>query len=469
MSTQSLYPKLDVRASLAEASSIPLWFDDPRRPEPRPSLSGAHSADLVIVGGGFTGLWAALLAKEQQPDRRVILIEANTVGWAASGRNGGFCSASLTHGYDNGKKHLPNEVDVLEQLGMENLAEIEATIARYQMDCGFERSGEIMVALHPHQERELASAHDPDNGQYWLDQTALKEHIDSPLFLGGLWDTQRNALVNPAQLCWELARVITDLGVDIFENSLVTQVSSTPWGIKVETRTGEVRAAKVILGTNVFPSLIPALRFHTVPVYDYVLATEPLTQEQLEAIGWSRRQGISDVGNQFHYFRLTPNNRILWGGWDAVYHFGRRIKPAFDQRSATFTTLATHFHHTFPQLSGVKFSHAWGGAIDTCTRFFPFFHSSHGGAVVSALGFTGLGVGASRFAARVMLDLLSDNPSPLCELEMVRQKPLPFPPEPLAWLGIQLTTRALIRSDQQHGRRGPWLKMLDAFGVGFDS
>ena len=215
--------------------------------------------------------------------------------------------------------------------------------------------------------------------------------------------------------------------------------------------------------------LIKRLRPYTVPVYDYVLVTEPLTAAQLASVGWRNRQGVSDSGNQFHYYRLTADNRILWGGYDAIYHFGRVSRTSYDQRPATFTRLAEHFFTTFPQLEGIGFSHRWGGAIDTCSRFCAFFGTAHRGRVAYALGYTGLGVGATRFGARVMLDLLSGERTELTELEMVRSKPLPFPPEPFAYLGVQATRWSLDQADRRSGRRNLLLRGLDAIGMGYDS
>jgi glycine/D-amino acid oxidase-like deaminating enzyme len=208
---------------------------------------------------------------------------------------------------------------------------------------------------------------------------------------------------------------------------------------------------------------------YIVPVYDYVLMTEPLSAEQRAAVGWHNRQGIGDSANQFHYYRLTADDRILWGGYDAVYHYGKRVRAAYDQRPETFAMLAAHFFETFPQLAGLRFSHRWGGAIDTCSRFCAFFGTAYGGHVAYAAGFTGLGVGATRFAADVMLDLLGGEPTELTELEMVRSKPLPFPPEPVSYLGIQATRWSLARADRDGGRRNRWLRTLDRLGMGFDS
>ena len=473
---------MDVNAALADASTIPFWLDTELRPEPLPPLSADEEVDLLVVGGGFTGLWTALQAKERDPNRRVMLVEANTIGWAASGRNGGFCAASLTHGYDNGATHLPEENDRLAQLGRENLDAIEAAVAKYGMDVEFERTGELDVATEDYQVAELREAHDPDSGFVFLDQQELAGIVKSPTYKGALWDSREVALVHPAKLCWELLRVIRELGVEVYEGTKVTDVSDAKTTVRVQTRvTAEtiedcasapcstITAKRVALATNVFPSLLRRVSLHTVPVYDYALMTEPLSDEQMAAIGWEGRQGIGDCANRFHYYRLTADNRILFGGWDAVYHFGRQVSWKYDQRPETFETLAEHFFATFPQLAGLKFTHKWGGPIDTCSRFFSFFTSAYGRKVAMAAGFTGLGVGASRFAGTVMLDLLSGEDTELTELEMVRKLPLPFPPEPVAWLGIKMTTNALIKADENEGRRGPLLKVLDAVGMGFDS
>src|SRR3984957_11221446 len=258
-------------------------------------------------------------------------------------------------------------------------------------------------------------------------------------------------------------------GVGVFERAPAIALVSDADGVTVRTREGVLRAGQVALATSAFPALLRRLRPYVVPVYDYVLMPEPLSAAQRAAIGWRNRQGIGDSGNQFHYYRLSADDRILWGGYDAIYHFGRGIRAAYDQRAATFATLAAHFFATFPQLEGLGFSHRWGGVIDTCSRFCAFFGTAHRGRVAYALGYTGLGVGASRFGARVMLDLLSGGPTELTGLRLVRSKPVPFPPEPLAYLGIQATRWSLARADRRDGRRNLWLRALDTAGLGFDS
>jgi glycine/D-amino acid oxidase-like deaminating enzyme len=197
--------------------------------------------------------------------------------------------------------------------------------------------------------------------------------------------------------------------------------------------------------------------------------SEPLSAEQRAAIGWRGRQGLSDVQNQFHYYRLSSDDRILWGGYDAVYRYGGPVDARLDVDDATFAKLAQHFFTTFPQLRGLRFSHRWGGAIDTCSRFSVFFGTEFDGRVAYAVGYTGLGVAASRFGARVALDLLDGRETEATRLNFVRRRPLPFPPEPLRSAVIQLTRNRLAAADRRQGRRGLWLGLLDRMGLGFDS
>ncbi|TNM41891.1 FAD-dependent oxidoreductase [Nocardioides albidus] len=441
------------------------WIEDLGERAAYPSLTRSIDTDLLVVGGGYTGLWTAVLAKQREPDRRVVLLEAQRIGWAASGRNGGFCAASITHGEENGRSRWPDQYDELERLGTANLAAIEATVAEFAMDCDFERTGELDVAIEPHQVAALR-----ESGAEVIGGDALRALVDSPTYLAGVLDPDV-ALVHPAKLATELARVAVDLGVEIFESTRATGISGDgrQGPVRVTTTGGTVSARRVALATNVFPSLLARYRMHTVPVYDHVLMTEPLTAEQLASVGWEGRQGVGDMANQFHYYRLSRDNRILWGGYDAVYHFGRKVRPAYERRPETYRRLAEHFLTTFPQLEGLRFSHQWAGAIDTSTRFCAFHGRAMNGRVAHTAGFTGLGVGASRFAADVMLDRLAGLDTERTRLDMVRRMPVPFPPEPIASIGIQATRWSLDRADQRGGRRNAWLRTLDALGLGFDS
>ena len=205
------------------------------------------------------------------------------------------------------------------------------------------------------------------------------------------------------------------------------------------------------------------------PVDDDALVTEPLNAAQRDAIGWRRRQGLSDGANQFHYYRLTPDDRILFGGYDAVYRFRGPVDPVHDDDEQSFARLSAHFFHTFPQLEGLRFAYRWGGAIDTSSRFSVFFGTALDGRVAYAVGYTGLGVGATRFGARVALDLLDGRETEATCLRYVRTRPVPFPPEPLRWAVVQFTRNRLAAADLRDGRRGLWLRTLDRLGLGFDS
>ncbi len=465
-------PHPNALKSLTNVTPFPFWLDDPNRPEPEATLTNAISTDLLIIGGGFSGLWTALLAKEINPSRDIVLIEAGETGCAASGRNGGFIVASLTHGFENGLKRWPNELATLISLGHSNLQAISETIQRYNIDCDFLPSGELTVATEPYQVESLRSAAlsaAPYGEKYeWLEQDMIRRQVNSPSYLGALFNPHC-AMANPARLVWGLRKACLATGVRIFEHTPAMGMNNEAKSILVKTPYGSIRANRVALGTNAFKPLLNRLSNYIVPVYDYALMTEPLSSSQREEIGWHGRQGIGDSGNQFHYYRTTQDGRILWGGYDAIYYWNNGVNPLLEINWESFERLAGHFFETFPQLDGIRFTHAWGGAIDTCSRFSPFWGKAFGGKLAYSIGFTGLGVGATRFGAQIMLDLLDGRQSERNSLKMVVTKPTPFPPEPARSAVINITRWSLDQADQHQGRRNLWLKTLDAFGLGFDS
>jgi glycine/D-amino acid oxidase-like deaminating enzyme len=460
--------------AIAGARPVPYWLDQPDAPRARPALAGDTSAALAVVGGGFTGLWTALLAAERCPAADIVLLEGRSIGWAASGRNGGFCSASLTHGLANGLARFPDEMATLARLGQENLDDIAATVDARRIDCGLERTGELDVATARWQlaglAEDAAAARACGEEAVLLDADSVRRELDSPTYLGGVWHPGSCAILDPARLAWGLRRACLESGVRIYEHTPVRAITAAGRsGLRLATPHGSLNAARVALGTGCYRPLLRRLRYYLVPVYDYALITEPLSGSQLDSIGWRNRQGVGDTGNQFHYYRLTADNRILWGGYDAVYYNGGRITPGRDQRPETFVRLAAHFFDTFPQLSGLAFTHAWGGGIDTCSRFCAFYGTAFDQRLAYAAGYTGLGVGASRFGANVILDLLSGRPTERTGLRLVAAKPVPFPPEPVRSAVIQMTRASLARADRNEGRRDAWLRTLDRLGLGFDS
>lgn len=461
-----------VRRSLTGARTVPFWIDDLGSASQRPALAGRHATDLLVVGGGFCGLWTALIAKERDPQRSVTLIDGVRVGWAASGRNGGFAEASLTHGEENGELHFADEMALIRRLEKDNFTAFRDTISRYGIDAEWEETGTLTVATEPHQVPWLrdAAAGDADHDAVFLEGDALRARGDSPLYRAGLFTEEGQAYVHPAKLARGLAEAAERLGVRIFERTRAKDLRIDASGrVEVTTSEGVVSAERVALATNVFPSLLPSLRLFTVPVYDYVLMTEPLTEEQLQAIGWTERHGITDSSREFHYYRKTADNRILFGGYDAVYHRGGKVRPEQDLRPETFERLADHFFLTFPQLAGIRFTHTWGGAIDMSTQLVAFHGVARGGRVAYSAGYTGLGVVATRFGAEVMLDLLEGRDTERTGLKMSRRLPIPIPPEPFAYPLIQMMRNAVAASDRNGGKDGLLLKTAGLFGVGFDS
>ncbi|MBU2665997.1 FAD-binding oxidoreductase [Actinoplanes bogorensis] len=484
-----------IERSLVDAEPAVFWTSRGGAPAPQPPARDGDSADLVIVGGGFTGLWAAVQALQDDPGADVLILEASSPGYGASGRNGGFVSESLTHGIGHGRARWPADQARLIELGRRNVAEIAKTLDEAGIDADLRLIGKTTWATAPHHVGELAGLaalyEEAGDRVTLLDAAAARADVHSPTYLGGLRIHESGGLVDPAALVYGLARLAESLGARRCDNSPVVGMKADKSGIELTVGAAaggaaagggsvtsgaaagasgvRVRARRVLIATNAYPSPLRRIRPYVLPVYDHVLVTEPLSAAQWDAIGWSERQGLTDNGNQFHYYRPTADGRILWGGYDAIYHFGGRVRAAYEQRAATHRLLARHFFATFPQLEGLRFTHRWGGVIDSTSRFTPIFGTAHGGRVAYAVGYTGLGVASSRFGARVALDLLSGEPSELTELAMVRRRGVPFPPEPVRWPVVAFTRQQMIRADANGGRRGAWLSLLDRFGVGFDS
>jgi len=290
------------------------------------------------VGGGFTGLWAALLAGR---DEDVVLLEGDRCGWGASGRNGGFAEASLTHGLENGLSRWPDEIGELERLSRENFTSMRETLQQRGIDAAWEEPGVIDVATRPHEVPWLAetaeSAREHGEDVTLLDADTVRAEVDSPTYLGGLWHHSGGALVDPARLAWGLREAALSDGVRIQEHTQVTRLRRDGDGVLLEMAGGRLLAKRVLLATNAYKPLVRSIQRYVVPVYDYVLVTEPLSDEQRRAVRWERGQGVADSGNRFHYYRLTPGGsgpsqrdgaRILWGGYEAIYHFRNGMGPS---------------------------------------------------------------------------------------------------------------------------------------------
>ena len=465
--------------ALKDAQLNPLWHDPEIMPQPEPSLSKDEKCELLIVGGGFTGLWAAMQAKEREPDADIILIEQTFVGDGASGRNGGFLSTSIAHGETNTEAQFPGEEETIDALGRQNITELLETLRRWNIDARYEETGSTGLALSPEGAQEMYAefleAKAAGEPVTWYDRDAIREQINSPLFHAGL--RYRNGLggvVDPTRLCWGLKHILLNrLGVRIFEGTRMIKVEPVgKSGMKTICAGGVIHSDKVLLATNAYTSSVARIRNSVIPVWDYQIATEPLSDEQLDKIKWGKpesRHALSDHANMFHYFRLTRDNRITWGGGGAVrYYFKRGIDRELMDAPARYEQLATEFFEMFPQLDGeVKFTHRWGGIIATSTRFCVVPGVMHDGRLAWAVGYTGHGVSASRFGARIGIELLGYQPSEVINMQLVTRKALPWPPEPIRWMAVRMTQLALVRADKKGGKRGLWLKFLDALGLGF--
>ena len=279
--------------SWSDAVTVPFWLDREDAPEPAEPLAGDTTCDLVVVGGGFTGLWTAILARELDPTREVVLVEQDSVAFGASGRNGGFCDASLTHGLRNGVDRFPEEIRRLERLGRENLEGIRETVERYGIDCDWTPTGTMSVALEPYQVDQLRRGEELyrsfDQRVRFLDRDEVRAEVASPTYLAGLWGTDHNVLVDPARLAWGLRRTALELGVRVAERTRATDLEPEGDGVVLGTPHGRVHARRAVLATNAFPPLARSIRRYVLPVYDYVLMTEPLTAAQMGEIAWRNR------------------------------------------------------------------------------------------------------------------------------------------------------------------------------------
>ena len=268
------------RESLANVKYDSFWLDAEGKPSEEPSLKDELKTDLLIVGAGFTGLWTAIHAKEAQPDRDVIIIEANSIAIGASGRPAAILSTSVMHGMENAQRLFPDDMDVLEELGKENLDGFKEAIERYNIDCDLEWGGELTVAIGDHGIPDIESEYKLykkyGHDAYLLDKDEVQKEIHSPLFHGGLWSKSRSGTVHPAKLAWGLKRTALELGVKIFENSPMQDNTKTEAGIVVTTPSGKVTAQKVLLATNAFTAGNRKIKTRVSAIRDRIVMSEPI-------------------------------------------------------------------------------------------------------------------------------------------------------------------------------------------------
>jgi glycine/D-amino acid oxidase-like deaminating enzyme len=445
-----------------------------RRRAPDPPLEGRHATDIAIVGGGFTGLWTANFIKAIDPARHVTVIEKEVAAYGASGRNAGVVVEWLHHSHGMAVRHFGREAArALAALGMENLEGFFRFVGDHGIDCDLERNGQLHVALTADQVEDLRASQARSAAMgiahlRWLDRDAVRSEVRSDRYQAAL-DNPHWGMVDPVKLVEGLKREVARRGVVFFEKTRVEGFDDAGAGVRVRAAGGEVTARRVVLATNAYThTLLPRLASRFIPLYDYILVSEPLTPAQRAAIGWARRQTVSDARTFFKYYRLTADDRLLFGTSEAAYYRGNRVDADCDHSERHYRDLRASVARHFPALADLAFPYAWGGPICSTLRFIPFFGKARGGRVVYGLGYTGQGVAASHFAGRVLAHMATDRPDRLLDVPLVKKRPFPCPGEPIRSLAIAAVTRSLRRVDAG-GRPGPFLRILDAMGIGLSS
>ncbi len=445
-----------------------------RPPRPVTPLEGSIDADVAVVGAGLTGLWTALFVNQLDPSAEVVILEQEIAAFGASGRNAGMLSETVDHGHGLAVRHFGEaEARRLARLGESNVGEMTAYLSRRGIDCDYEPTGRLIAALTESQveeaRRSVAVAGRLGlDGYRFLIREEIRAQLDSALYLGGV-QVRGGGILDPVKLVDGLREEAERLGIRVHERSRVESMDRAGAGVRLRTEGGSLRARRAVLATSAYTHrILPRVARRFIPLYDYILVSDPLTRAQRETIGWQGRQGVTDGRSFFNYYRLTADGRILWGTSEAAYYPENRVDPACDHSPPHYTALRASFQRHFPGLASLEFPYAWGGPICSTTRLTPFFGRALGGRVLYGLGYTGHGLGTTRIAGRILAHLALDRPDELLDLAMVRRKPFPFPPEPVRSWAVDRVTRALRLVDE--GKRpSAMLRLLDRLGIGFSS
>jgi glycine/D-amino acid oxidase-like deaminating enzyme len=438
---------------------------------PAEPLSGQHETDFVIVGAGLTGLWTALTLKRLDPAIGVTVVEQGVAAYGGSGRNAGMLSETVDHGHGLAIQHFgAEEARRLARLGEENIDGMYRDLEAWGIDCELERTGRLMIALTPaqleecHRTIETARQLGLESFSY-LDGEAIRHRLHSELYLGGV-KVSGGGILNPVKLVDGLARQARRQGVRIHERSKVLGIATEGAGAVIRTAEGSVRARKVILATSAYTHhLLPEILHRFIPLYDYIVVSEPLSAAQWELLGWKGREGVTDLRTFFNYYRPTADGRVLWGTSEATYHGNNRVGEECDHSPPHYQSLEASWKRHFPALADLKWEYRWGGAICSTTRLTPFFGATHGGRVLHGLGYTGHGVGTTRLGGQILAHLALGRPSDLLDLQLVTKKPFPYPPEPFRGMAVAAVTRGLRRVDAGE-EPSLLLKLLDRMGLG---
>jgi glycine/D-amino acid oxidase-like deaminating enzyme len=412
---------------------------------PRPPLPGDSAVD---VGAGYTGLWTAYYLRRADPSLRVVICERDTVGFGASGRNGGWCSALFAGSRAATEaRHGRDAVVAMERALIDTLAGIERVTRDEGIECDWAHGGTLQVATLPvHRSRLLRELDEhrsygfDEHDHRWLDVDVARERIGCRPNLGALY-TPHCAAVHPAKLARGLARAVERLGVPIHEHTRVTAIDPH----LVRTDHGVVGAEVVVRATEAFTPTLPGLRRALAPVYSLMIATEPLPDAFWAEAGLAQRETFSDGRHLLIYGQRTADGRFAFGGRGAPYHFGSRVRAAFDIDDGVFGALEATLRSLFPALGDARITHRWGGAVGVPRDWYPSVGLDRASGHAWAGGYVGDGVSTTNLAGRTLADLVLGVDSDLVHLPWVGHRSRPWEPEPLRWLGIN-AARALTAS-----------------------
>jgi glycine/D-amino acid oxidase-like deaminating enzyme len=398
-------------------------------------IEGDLSVDVAIIGGGYTGLSTAYFLKRAQPALGVAVLEAEHIGYGASGRNAGFvmtlfgASVPLVKAL-HGARRLKEAHEFMERA----IDGLEATVREHDIACDFTRNGFLKVATSPAYERRIRDEVDTMqaagvSGITWIDRHELAKRIDAPAYRGAWWEPACGSL-NPLKWVTGLAKLIDRLGARIFEEARVAKVRRVGGRFAIALSSGlTVTARKVVYATNGYSHLLPGLRLKQMPAFTYVIVTERLSGEQIARLGWAGREGVEDGRNFMHYYRLTPDDRLIVGGGPGVLPFGRRMD--YDASPQAWAHLEDFIGKTFPQLGPVRVAHRWGGAFSMTADFTPAIGTLRGGDAVYSVGCTGHGVAMTHTNGAILADLVREQRTALTDMWFVDRWAMPMPPEPV--------------------------------------
>lgn len=421
---------------------------------PNVPLEGFHQVDVAVVGGGFTGLCAAHFLKQEEPGLKVALLESQVIGYGASGRNGGFSVTFFGLTLSMTEKRFGRQKAKEAHHYMERAVDtLRGMIERYGIDCDYEHPGFLRVATSARYRdrilREIDFAQKIGlEGIEWLDREQLSAQIRSHRYLGAWWEP-RCGLLNPAKLAWGWKEVIQGQGVEVYEQTPVVEIRREKKGeIRLTVPWGEVAAKKLVLATNAYSHLIPLLKRKQVPLWTYIVLTEPLREGHFEEIGWRNRQGIEDARDLIHYYRLTADNRLLMGGRDVSMAYGRNME--LDRNEDIFIGLERDVRSIFPALKDLSFTHRWGGPVSVPVDLAPALGYLGSKDMVYSLGCMGHGVSMTHLNGKTVADLVLGRRTDLTDVFFVNRTTLPWPPEPVRFLAGRAVVEFMRWEDRRY-------------------